>query len=118
VALGGLETALRLFPRSESAAIAFRQAHVSAVVQARALALKEAAGPRKRVLDEDTYVDAIEHIVRRDFFPDLPRLDAQLALLDALEAGDQEAPPTLGKVNHLSMTERTANPNLCLTTRN
>ena len=48
-------------------------------------------GSRKRpckVLDEDNYLDKIEKIVERDFFPDLPKLKAQLAYQKALEEND------------------------------
>ncbi|XP_058070706.1 uncharacterized protein LOC131219529 [Magnolia sinica] len=48
--------------------------------------------PRKRptssVLDEDTYVAAIEKIVERDFFPDLPKLRDRLDWLEAVRSGD------------------------------
>ncbi|EOA88490.1 hypothetical protein ACJQWK_02126 [Exserohilum turcicum] len=38
------------------------------------------------VLDEDTYVSAISHIVRRDFFPGLAEADAQREYLNAVES--------------------------------
>jgi protein DGCR14 len=38
------------------------------------------------VLDEDTYVSAISHIVRRDFFPGLEEADAQREYLNAVES--------------------------------
>ncbi|KAL5994582.1 hypothetical protein ACLOJK_024635 [Asimina triloba] len=48
--------------------------------------------PRKRpastVLDEDTYVAAIEKIVERDFFPDLPKLRDRVDWLEAVRSGD------------------------------
>ncbi|KAC9462862.1 hypothetical protein E3N88_45787 [Mikania micrantha] len=48
--------------------------------------------PRKRnpstVLDEDTYVAAIEKIIQRDFFPDVPKLRDRLDWLEATRTGD------------------------------
>lgn len=44
-----------------------------------------------KVLDEDDYVSAIEKIIRRDFFPELPKLEAQHSYLTALENNDAEA---------------------------
>lgn len=41
-----------------------------------------------KVLDEDNYLSNIEKIVERDFFPDLPKLKAQLAYQKALEEND------------------------------
>ncbi|KAF3003023.1 hypothetical protein E8E13_006419 [Curvularia kusanoi] len=41
------------------------------------------------VLDEDTYVSAVSHIIRRDFFPGLAESDAQREYLTALESKDK-----------------------------
>ena len=41
------------------------------------------------VLDEDTYVSAVSHIVRRDFFPGLAEADAQREYLNAVESKDK-----------------------------
>ncbi|WCJ37418.1 hypothetical protein M5689_018558 [Euphorbia peplus] len=48
------------------------------------------SNPRNRphVLDEDTYVDAIEKIIERDFFPDIAKLRDRLDLLEASKTGD------------------------------
>ena len=49
--------------------------------------------PKKRKssqisLDEDTYVAAIEKIIERDFFPDIPKLRNRLEWLEAVRSGD------------------------------
>lgn len=41
-----------------------------------------------KVLDEDTYVAAIEKIVERDFFPDISKLRDRLDWLEAVKTGD------------------------------
>lgn len=41
------------------------------------------------VLDEDAYVSAVSHIIRRDFFPGLAESDAQREYLNALESKDK-----------------------------
>ncbi|XP_031491047.1 uncharacterized protein LOC116258085 [Nymphaea colorata] len=40
------------------------------------------------VLDEDTYIAAIEGIIERDFFPDIPKLHDRLDWLSAVRSGD------------------------------
>ncbi|RSH87023.1 hypothetical protein EHS25_003511 [Saitozyma podzolica] len=59
---------------------------------------KVIAGPRpgqqslyqQHVLDEDTYTDALSHIITRDFFPNLPHIHATNAYLSALTNNDPE----------------------------
>ena len=43
---------------------------------------------KRKVLDEDDYLDVMESIIQRDFFPDLPRLERQQRWLEALETGN------------------------------
>ncbi|EFJ16645.1 hypothetical protein SELMODRAFT_116099 [Selaginella moellendorffii] len=61
--------------------------------------------PRKSshaVLDEDTYVAAIERIVERDFFPDIPKLQNKLEWLEAVRSGD----PVLMREAQLNIIQR------------
>ncbi|XP_074365514.1 uncharacterized protein LOC141706633 [Apium graveolens] len=53
-------------------------------------ASSSSSNPRKRqaVLDEDSYVAAIEKIIERDFFPDIPKLRDRLDWLQAVRTGD------------------------------
>ncbi|OCF78947.1 hypothetical protein I204_00891 [Kwoniella mangroviensis CBS 8886] len=45
---------------------------------------------QQHVLDEDTYGDALSHIITRDFFPNLPHLHATNDYLTALTENDPE----------------------------
>src|ERR1700742_2821806 len=42
------------------------------------------------VLDEDTYTDALSHIIARDFFPGLLETQTQQEYLDAVTSRDKE----------------------------
>ncbi|KAL1842039.1 hypothetical protein VTJ49DRAFT_6109 [Mycothermus thermophilus] len=44
----------------------------------------------KHVLDEDSYTEALSHIIARDFFPGLLETEIQQEYLDALESKDEE----------------------------
>ncbi|KAL0354342.1 UNVERIFIED_CONTAM: Splicing factor ESS-2 [Sesamum angustifolium] len=62
-------------------------------------------GKRRRgstVLDEDTYVTAIEKIIERDFFPDIPKLRDRLDWLQAVRTQD----PVLIRDAQLKILER------------
>lgn len=56
------------------------------------------------VLDEDTYVSAVSHIVRRDFFPGLAEADAQSEYLNAVESKDKAWIREAGKKLTQAMT--------------
>jgi hypothetical protein len=44
--------------------------------------------PKPNVIDEDSYIDSLDQIIQRDFYPDLPKLRNQLEWLQAEETGD------------------------------
>ncbi len=52
---------------------------------------RQPAGPVVTVLDEDEWTEKIEGIIRRDFFPDLPKLENKLEWMQAVRSGDPEA---------------------------
>lgn len=58
--------------------------------------VKKIKRPRK-VLDEDSYTDALSHIIARDFFPGLLETEIQQEYLDAVESKDQAWISSAGK---------------------
>ncbi|MCJ1306965.1 hypothetical protein MMC25_000609 [Agyrium rufum] len=63
--------------------------HEQALMPPPALPVKHIKRPAK-VLDEDTYTDALSHIIARDFFPGLLETETQQEYLSALESKDSE----------------------------
>ena len=47
--------------------------------------------PKTKALDEDVYLSGIAQIIRRDFFPETAKLEAQHAYMTAMENNDVEA---------------------------
>ncbi|TNN73766.1 Protein DGCR14 [Liparis tanakae] len=57
----------------------------------------ENGNPHRKVLDEEEYIESLEKIIQRDFFPDVTKLQAQKDYLDAEEMGD------LGRMREISI---------------
>ncbi|XP_075390280.1 splicing factor ESS-2 homolog isoform X1 [Tenrec ecaudatus] len=58
--------------------------------QKRAAGEARPATSKQRVLDEEEYIEGIQTVIQRDFFPDVEKLQAQKEYLEAEENGDLE----------------------------
>ena len=61
----------------------------------------------KAVLDEDTFIDSLSHIIERDYFPELSKMKRHLRLLDAYDAGDTT---TIRYLHNQILTEQRQGP--------
>jgi Nuclear protein Es2 len=79
-----IQAAPSLKRKAEETALSLRQENFSqSVLRFKRQRVEEA------VLPERDYTNALSHIIERDFYPDLPRLQQQLRYLEAVESGDQ-----------------------------
>ncbi|KAF2292391.1 hypothetical protein GH714_021726 [Hevea brasiliensis] len=84
--------------------------------------IRTPVNPKKRpiVLDEDTYVAAIEKIIERDFFPDISKLRDRLDWLEAVKTGDpiQIRDAQLKIIERRGKRVKSSNPDWSTQTRN
>ncbi|XP_061361158.1 uncharacterized protein LOC133305052 [Gastrolobium bilobum] len=73
-----------------------------------------ASAKQPTVLDEDTYVEALEKIIERDYFPDISKLRDRLDWLEAIKTGD----PVQIRDAQLKIIERRAGTNRKVTNSN
>lgn len=88
---------------SSSRAVAKRPSSESQALMPPPPAPKRIKRPAE-VLDEDTYTDALSHIIARDFFPGLAETQAQQEYLDSLHSRDDEWIASAGQRLHAMMT--------------
>lgn len=62
--------------------------HATRGVVTRTMATSQGVPKERGVLEEDAYLQTLNRIIEKDFFPDLPKLRNQLEWLDALERDD------------------------------
>ncbi|KAJ0053441.1 hypothetical protein Pint_01877 [Pistacia integerrima] len=66
----------------------YSESNLQSVSNSSSATPKVPPGKRPKVLDEDTYVTAIESIIERDYFPDLSKLRDRYEWLQATRTGD------------------------------
>uniref|UniRef100_A0A8B9S7U0 Ess-2 splicing factor homolog n=1 Tax=Apteryx owenii TaxID=8824 RepID=A0A8B9S7U0_APTOW len=76
-------------PAASSRALVPAGPEGAVVVAARGAAQPAPRRPKK-ILDEEAYIESLEKIIQRDFFPDVEKLRAQKEYLEAEENGDLE----------------------------
>ena len=65
----------------------------------------------KKVLDEDSYTEALSQIIARDFFPGLLETEIQQEYLDALESKDAAWISSAGqRLRHVNTLKKSGKP--------
>ncbi|KAF4943503.1 hypothetical protein F66182_18737, partial [Fusarium sp. NRRL 66182] len=81
---------------SPSQAVVKRQADIDMALMPPPPPAKKIKRP-STVLDEDSYTDALSHIIARDFFPGLLEMQTKQEFLDAYDSKDKEWIARAGK---------------------
>ena len=82
--------------KSTSATSIIRRSNDSSLsIEASSLATRKRPAAQQ-VVEEDTYIQAMSHIIERDFFPDLKKMKLHNGYLSALAEGDVAKARNLG----------------------